>query len=199
MSSEDKPKVRARSQAKAKGGKKKGTKKKGVSSKAAPKKRKGGNAAGIFLGLAVVGIASWFVFGNPEIVPKKKPPAKQNIAKALKTGKPDPARLMVLRALSAIRPYVEDCYRFALSKSKGLEGVVVVEFMADWNGKKGFISEAHIMEPRGGPPVLEECLAETVSDVPFVAPKKLKNGQQRVVFPFAFDTVRSERTAKKKK
>lgn len=198
MSTEDKPKVRARSQAKAKGGKKKGTKKKGVSSKAAPKKRKGGSVAGIFLGLVVVGVASWFVFGNPEIVPKKKPPAKQNIAKALKTGKPDPARVMVLRALSAIRPYVEDCYRFALSKSKGLEGVVVVEFMADWTGKKGFISEAHIMEPRGGPPVLEECLAETVSDVPFVAPKKLKNGQQRVVFPFAFDTVRSERTAKKK-
>ena len=198
MSDEDKPKVRARSHAKAKGGKKKGTKKKAASKKAAPQKRKGGSAAGVLLGLVVVGAASWFVFGNPNLVPKKKPPAKQNIAKAMKTGKPDPARLMVLRALTAIRPYVEDCYRYALAKSKGLEGVVVVEFMADWEGKKGFISQAHIMEPRGGPPDLEECLAETVSDVPFQAPKKLKNGQQRVVFPFAFDTVRTERTAKKK-
>jgi hypothetical protein len=198
VSKEDKPKVRARSRAKAKGGAKKGTKKKSVAKKAAPTKRKGGGAAGVFLGLVVVGAASWFVFGNPEIVPKKKPPAKQNIAKAMKSGKPDPARLMVLRALTAIRPYVEDCYRFALGKAKGLEGVVVVEFMADWEGKKGFISEAHIMEPRGGPPILEECLADTVSDIPFKAPKSLKNGQQRVVFPFAFDTVRTERTAKKK-
>ncbi len=199
MSEDDKPKTRARSHAKAKAGKKKGAKKKATKSKTAPKARKGGSAAGgIFLGLFVVGVASWFVFGNPEIVPSKKPPAKQNIAKAMKSGKPDPARLMVLRALTAIRPYVEDCYRFALGKAKGLEGVVVIEFMADWEGKKGYISEAHVMEPRGGPPELEECLQETVSDVPFAAPKKLKNGQQRVVFPFAFDTVRSERSAKKK-
>jgi hypothetical protein len=198
VSDEDKPKVRARSRAKAKGGKKKGTKKKSAAKKASPTKRKGGGAAGVFLGLIVVGAASWFVFGNPAIVPKKRPPAKQNIAKAMKTGRPDPARLMVLRALSAVRPYVEDCYRYALGKTKGLEGVVVVEFMADWEGKKGFVSEAHIMEPRGGPPILEECLAETVSDIPFKAPKSLKNGQQRVVFPFAFDTVPTERTAKKK-
>lgn len=198
MSNEDKPKVRARSRAKAKAGKNKGTKKKSAAKKVAPTKRKGGGAAGVFLGLIVVGAASWFVFGNPEIVPKKRAPAKQNIAKAMKSGKPDPARLMVLRALSAIRPYVEDCYRYALGKAKGLEGVVVVEFMADWEGKKGFISEAHIMEPRGGPPILEECLGDTVSDIPFKAPKSLKNGQQRVVFPFAFDTVATERTAKKK-
>ena len=92
MSEEDKPKVRARSQAKAKGGKKKGAKKKSASKTSAPKKRKGGSAAGILLGLFVVGTASWFVFGNPEIIPKKKPPAKQNVAKAMKTGKPDPAR-----------------------------------------------------------------------------------------------------------
>ena len=198
MSDEDKPKVRARSQAKAKGGKKKGAKKKSAAKTSAPKSRKGGSAVGILLGLVVVGTASWFVFGNPEIIPKKKPPAKQNLAKAMKSGKPDPARVMVLRALGAVRPYVEDCYRYALSKARGLEGVVVIEFLADWEGKKGYISEAHVMEPRGGPPELEKCLEDTVSDIPFVAPKKLKNGQQRVVFPFAFDTVRQERSAKKK-
>lgn len=192
----EKPKGRARSSAKGKGGKKRSSKKEAA--KTSTGKRKGGAGAGILVGVLVVGAASWFVFGGGTIVPQKKPPAKQNIGKALNSGKPDPARVMVLRALGAIRPYVEDCYRFALAKSKGLEGVVVVEFMVDWESKKGFISEAHIMEPRGGPPELENCLADTVADVPFPVPKKLKKGQQRVVFPFAFDSVRTERTAKKK-
>jgi len=199
MSDEDKPKVRARSRAKAKGGGKKSTKKKGASKKKTTTKRQGGGATGIFIGLLVAGVCSWFVFGGASIVPQKKPPAKQNIRKAIKTGRPDPARLLVVRALAAIRPYIKDCYRHALSKTRGLEGVVVVEFMADWEAKKGFISEAHVMEPRGIPPDLEKCLSDTVSDVAFSAPKRLKSGQQRVVFPFAFDTVASERAAKKKK
>ena len=160
------------------------------------KRRSGGAAAGVFVGLLVVGAVSWFVFGDARVVPEKPLP-KVDISKAMKTGKPDPARLTVLRAITAIKPLIDDCYQYSLSKAPGLEGTVVVEFMAEWENKEGFVFDAHLMEPKGVGQGLEKCLRDTIIEVKFKAPSGVA-GQQRVVFPFAFERKGSSSSTKSK-
>ena len=191
MAGEPKTKPKKKARPKGKGG--------GKSKKAQPeslKRRSGGAAAGVFVGLLVVGTVSWFVYGDGRVVPEK-PLATVDLSKALKTGKPDPARLTVLRAINAIQPLVGDCYQYALEKAPGIEGTIVVEFMAEWENQEGFIFDAHLMEPKGAGSGLESCLKDTIIELKFDAPKGVA-GNQRVVFPFAFEPKNSGPSGKSK-
>ena len=195
MAGDSKPKPKKKSRPKGK-----------ASAKGAPKakkeplkRRSGGAAAGVFVGLLVVGTASWFVFGGGRVIPEKPLP-KVDLSKAMKSGKPDPARVTVLRAINAIRPLVEDCYHYALAKSPGIEGTIVVEYMVEWENQEGFIFDTHLMEPRGIGTALESCLKDTIIEVKFDTPKGVA-GKERMVWPFAFErksTAKSEKSSKGK-